>query len=188
MTSQKKPNSQKKPLFKPHFIAGKRKVKGTAKSYFQWKTLDSVIQGADKHVYFEKHGIKAPVAWSQTAVDIAASKYLRRSIQKENSIEALIERIGLGLGSAAQMSGLFGSKKEIELFIEELKFLMYSQKAAFNSPVWFNLGLKEAYKTSSKSDHFAWNPKKKKIEKIQDAYLRPQSSACFIQSIEDSIE
>ncbi len=188
MTSQKKPNSQKKPLFKPHFIAVKRKVNGSAASYFQWKTLDSVIQGADKHVYFEKHGIKAPAAWSQTAVDIAASKYLRRSIQKENSIEVLIERIGLGFGSAANMSGLFDSKKEIDLFVEELKFLMYSQKAAFNSPVWFNLGLKEAYKTSSKSDHFAWNPKNKKIEKIQDAYLRPQSSACFIQSIEDSIE
>lgn len=186
--SQKKPFTQKKPFFKPHFIAGRRKVNGAAKSYFQWKTLDSIIQGADKKVYFEKHGIKAPMNWSQTAVDIAASKYLRRSIRKEDSIEALIERIGMGLTSAAAMSGLWKEKIEISEFVEELKFLMYSQKAAFNSPVWFNLGLKEAYKTSSKSDHFAWSNKKKKIEKISDAYLRPQSSACFIQSIEDSIE
>lgn len=188
MTSQKKPHSQKKPLFKPRFIAVKRKISGTAKSYFQWKTLDSVIQGADKQVYFEKHGIKAPAAWSQTAVDIAASKYLRRSVKKENSIEALIERIGLGLASAARMSGFFDRKQDCEIFVEELKYIMYSQKAAFNSPVWFNLGLEEAYNLTSKSDHFAWNPKKKKIEKIHDAYLRPQSSACFIQSIDDSIE
>lgn len=193
MTSQKKPfkknlkkpSSEKNSLFKPYFIAGPGRK---AKSYFQWKKMDSVIQGADQRIYFEKKQIKAPVAWSQTAVDIAASKYLRRSIQKENSIEALIERIGLGLKSAIRMSGLLKSQKEIDVFVEELKFLMFSQKAAFNSPVWFNLGLKEAYGVSSKSDHFAWNPKTKKIESIHDAYLRPQASACFIQSIEDSIE
>lgn len=184
MTSQKKPKASKNSFFKARFVDGKRR----AQSYFKWKTLNSVIQGAHRHIYFEKPNIKAPVAWSQTAVDIAASKYLRRSISKENSIQALIERIGSGLNSAVQMSGLLEGKKETDSFVEELKYLLYSQKAAFNSPVWFNLGLKEAYKVSSKSDHYAWNLKKKKIEKIQDAYLRPQSSACFIQSIEDSIE
>lgn len=184
MTSQKKPQSKLSPFFKAHFVAEKRQ----ARRYFKWKSVDSVIQGADQHIYFEKKKIKAPVNWSQTAVDIAASKYLRRSIQKENSIEALIERIGQGLRSAAQMSKLFKTKNEIDSFVEELKYLMYAQKAAFNSPVWFNLGLKEAYGTSSKSDHFAWDVKAKKIQPIHDAYARPQSSACFIQSIEDSIE
>lgn len=182
MASQKKLQSVS--LFQPHFVAGKRK----AKSYFKWKTLDSVIQGADHHIYFERKKVKAPEGWSQTAVDIAASKYLRRSVQKENSIEALIERIGLGIQSAALFSGIFKNRTEIQGFIEEIKFFLFSQKAAFNSPVWFNLGLKEAYQVSSPSNHFAWNKKSKKIEQIHDAYLRPQSSACFIQSVEDSID
>ncbi len=176
MTSQK--------MFKTRFVLQKCK----AKSYIKWKVVESVIRGADQHIYFEKKNMKAPATWSQTAVDIAASKYLRRSIQKENSIEALVERIGQGFMSAIKMSGLLKTTGQMSDFVEEIKFILYSQKAAFNSPVWFNLGLKEAYQVSSKSDHFAWNPKRKKIEKATDAYLRPQCSACFIQSVDDSID
>ncbi len=183
--------SQKKPFFQPYFV---RKTKTSqARSYFKWKKFDALIQAAEtkdgaREVYYAKTNIKAPAHWSQTAVDIAASKYFRRSVKKESSIEALIERIGLGLGAAASSSELFKSTNEVKEFAEELKYILYSQMAAFNSPVWFNVGLKEAYKLSSKSDHYALNFKSKKIEKVTDAYLRPQSSACFIQSVEDSIE
>lgn len=147
-----------------------------------------MIKGHDQKIYYEKNKIKAPVNWSATAIDIAASKYFRRTIEKENSIEALVERLGLGFVTAAKNSSLFSSKKEISSFVEELKFLMYSQKAAFNSPVWFNLGLKEAYDLSSKSEHFALDLKSNQITAVRDAYLRPQISACFIQSLDDSIE
>jgi ribonucleoside-diphosphate reductase alpha chain len=176
--------SQKKAFFHSYFVQNKRK----AASFFSWKTLDSVIQGSEGQIYFQKKKIKAPSHWSQTAVDIAASKYFRRSIQKENSIEKLIERIGAGFYSAAKASGLFKRSNETQQFCEELKYLMYSQKAAFNSPVWFNLGLHETYGVTSHSDHFAWNYKTKKIESAKDVYRRPQCSACFIQSIDDSIE
>ncbi len=176
--------SQKKLFFQSHFV----NKNDQAKSYFKWRKLDAVIKGAEGEIYYEKKNIRAPVGWSQTAVDIAASKYFRKSAQKESSIEALIERVGAGLQTAATQSGLFSGLGEIKLFTEELKWILYSQRGAFNSPVWFNVGLKEAYRLSSKSDHFAWNSKKKKIEKISDVYLRPQSSACFIQSVDDSIE
>ncbi len=176
--------SQKKPLFHSYFVQNKR----VAKSFFKWKTVDCMIQGVDRKIYFEKKKIKAPEQWSQNAIDIAASKYLRRSVAQENSIEALVERIGKGFKSAIHLSQLLKNNVEENSFCEELKYLMYSQKAAFNSPVWFNLGLKEAYSLSSKSDHFAWNFKKNKIESYHDAYLRPQCSACFIQSIDDSLE
>ncbi len=184
MTSQKKPSSRLIKTFSPQFVAPGRR----AQSYFKWKSVDSVIKGADGLIYFEQKNVKAPVAWSQTAVDIAASKYLRRSIKKENSIQALIERIGLGFISSSLMGKLFKTKTEAAQFSEEIKYLLFSQKAAFNSPVWFNLGLKEAYNVSSNSEHYAWDPRTKKIQRIRDAYLRPQCSACFIQSIDDSID
>ncbi len=184
--SQKK--SAKPTLFINYFVKPKQK----AKNLFKWKTVDSVIKDNTGQIYYQNKHVKAPADWSSTAIDIAASKYFRKTIgknkSKENSIDALIERIGTGLMTALKQSHLFKDKSEVNAFVEELKYLLYSQKAAFNSPVWFNLGLKESYKISSKSIHFAFDEKTKKTKKISDAYLRPQISACFIQSIDDSIE
>ncbi|MEQ1722833.1 MAG: vitamin B12-dependent ribonucleotide reductase, partial [Pseudobdellovibrio sp.] len=169
---------------KAHFVEPNKK----ARDLFKWKTHDSRIVGADGRIYFEKKNVKAPIAWSDTAIDIAANKYFRKSVKQENSIEALVERVGMGLTTAALNSGLFKDKKDVQVFVEEIKYILYSQKAAFNSPVWFNLGLKEAYKVKSDSEHFFWDTKSKKIKSIHDAYLHPQTSACFIQSVEDSLE
>lgn len=169
---------------KSYFVPANKK----AKELFKWKYHDSQIKGVNGEVYYQKKRIKAPEAWTETAIDIAASKYFRKSVRAENSIESLVERIGLGFKSAARNSGLFSGPAEINTFVEEIKYILYSQKAAFNSPVWFNLGLKEAYGLKSKSEHFAWSPINKRIEKIDDAYLKPQTSACFIQSIDDSLD
>lgn len=160
----------------------------SAKSFFKWRSHHCEIKGADGRIYFSMKNVRAPEHWSHTAIDIAASKYFRKSVKKENSIEALIERVGEGLKTAARQSKYFNSASELNGFVEELKYILYSQKAAFNSPVWFNLGLKEAYGLSSKSEHYAWNEKQGKVIALQDAYLRPQTSACFIQSVEDSLE
>lgn len=174
-----------KPLaIKPYFVPFNKR----AKDLFKWKFHDSKITGIDGRIYFEKKKVKAPENWSDTAIDVTASKYFRKSIKAENSVEALVERVASGLKTAAVNSGLFKSKNDIKIFLEEIKYILYSQKAAFNSPVWFNLGLKESYGLKSKSEHYAWDYKKKQIVASQDAYLRPQTSACFIQSIEDSLE
>ena len=175
-------------MFFQSYFALKNKKPVEARKIFKWHKKNALIMGRNGEIYFSKKGIKAPVAWSQTAVDIAASKYLRKSIKQENSIEALIERLGRGLSSAVKNSKLFSTLSEQKHFVEDIKYLLYSQKAAFNSPVWFNLGLKESYGLTSESAHFAWNYKKNKIEPVRDAYLRPQCSACFIQSVDDSIE
>lgn len=169
---------------KPYFVAkGKR-----AQDYFKLKAHNSQIQGADGHIYYERKNVKAPVNWSSNAIDIAASKYFRKSVKTENSIVALVERLCAGLKTAANQSGLFGSPAQVSIFLEEVKYILYSQRAAFNSPVWFNLGLKEQYGLSSDSHYFAWDYKAKKVNQIRDAYLRPQTSACFIQSIDDNLE
>lgn len=151
----------------------------------KWKRVTSNIYSQDGTTLFELKNIKAPEAWSQNAIDIAASKYLFKGY--ENSIEQLVKRIGMGLQTAYKKSGLFSAKeiKEKITFIEEA---ILDQKAAFNSPVWFNCGLYEAYKLNSYSEQYAYNYQKKKIEKVSNAYVRPQVSACFIQSVEDNME
>ena len=149
---------------------------------------NSLIQGHDGAVYFLMKNIKSPSDWSQTAVDIAASKYFRKSIKKENSIYQLVDRVCLGLASAVQQSKIFKTPKEIKNFIQDIKNALLNQQAAFNSPVWFNCGLSEAYNLKSKSQHYAWDTKKNKIVLISDAYKNPQCSACFIQSVDDNLE
>lgn len=176
--------SKKLTQIKPYFVPAKKQ----ARDLFKWKFHDSKIVGASGQIYFEKKKVKAPETWSATAIDIAASKYFRKSVKAEHSIEALVERVASGLKTAAVNSALFADKKAVAVFVEEIKFILYSQKAAFNSPVWFNLGLKESYNLKSINERFAWDYKTRKVALVHDAYLRPQTSACFIQSIEDSLE
>lgn len=171
-------------MIKSHFVPSGKK----ARDLIKWKNHDAKIAGSDGSIYYEKKNVRAPAGWSNTAIDIAASKYIRKSVKEEKSIEALVERVASGLKTAAKNSGLFKDQKEVNIFLEEIKFILYSQKAAFNSPVWFNLGLHESYGLKSKNQRFAFNYKTKKIISVTDAYLRPQTSACFIQSIEDSLE
>ena len=82
------------------------------KSSRKWIYRDCVIQNAEGKVYFEKKRVKAPEKWSQIAVDIAASKYFRRSVRQENSIPALIDRIGMGLMTAIKQSPFLKSNKD----------------------------------------------------------------------------
>ncbi len=152
------------------------------------KSFHSLIIDHKGNVFFEMKDVKAPASWSQTAVDIAASKYFRKAIKKENSIFKLIDRICSGLVRASINAKYFAKPNDAKQFVEKLKLIMLNQEAAFNSPVWFNCGLSDSYKLKSDSEHFVWSAAKKKVVKINDAYLHPQSSACFIQSIEDSLE
>ena len=181
-TVKSKAKAKNASFFQPYFTADRKAP------YFKAKSFEAVIKDQNNHIYFEKHGVKAPEHWSQTAVDIAASKYFRKSEKKENSIFALVNRIGAGLRTAAVSSQLFSSAKEIDSFVNEISFHLLNQSAAFNSPVWFNCGLHEAYKVSSNSHHYAWNYKTQKVTEISDAFKRPQCSACFIQSVDDSLE
>ena len=152
------------------------------------QSFHSLIIDHKGQVFFEMKNVLGPASWSQTAVDIAASKYFRKSIKKENSIYKLIDRICSGLNRAAVQSNYFAKPSEAKTFVEELKNIMLGQIAAFNSPVWFNCGLSDTYQLKSQSEHFVWSKNKKTVIKINDAYLHPQSSACFIQSIDDNLE
>ncbi|QDK46270.1 Vitamin B12-dependent ribonucleotide reductase [Bdellovibrio sp. ZAP7] len=160
---------------------------------FKWKKINCEIKNRKGEIFFEMKNVEAPEGWSQLAVEIAASKYFRKSgvprTQHEKSVRQLVNRVVSAIaGSALKQGGYFKNKKEADIFKNELKYILLSQRAAFNSPVWFNAGLFEAYKINSPSEHYAWDAKKKSIQPTQNAYERPQCSACFIQSVDDSID
>lgn len=160
---------------------------------FAWKRVNSEIRNRKGEVFFQMKNVEAPEGWSQLAIDIAASKYFRKvgvpGSKSENSVRQMVDRVVKAItASALKQGGYFASRKEAETFGKELKYILLSQRGAFNSPVWFNAGLWEAYGINSPSEHFAWDEKKQTIKTTSNAYERPQCSACFIQSVDDSIE
>ncbi|MDG0817839.1 vitamin B12-dependent ribonucleotide reductase [Bdellovibrio svalbardensis] len=162
-------------------------------SFFHWKKVDCEIKNRKGEVFFEMKGVEAPEGWSQLSVEIVASKYFRKigvpRTKSEKSVRQLVDRVVNAIvGSGLKQKGYFSSKKDADTFAKELKYILLSQRGAFNSPVWFNAGLWESYKINSPSEHFAWDEAKKSIQPTKNAYERPQGSACFIQSVEDSIE
>ena len=128
----------------------------------EWETRDAFIPGKEKPV-FEQKAVEFPKFWSQTATNIVAQKYFRgrmSSPERESSVKQMIGRVVSTLGRWGRDGGYFATEEEAETFEAELKAILVNQLAAFNSPVWFNVGFEE----------------------------RPQGSACFILSIEDSME
>src|SRR6188768_3989097 len=128
----------------------------------EWEIRDALIPGKDKPV-FEQRGVEFPKFWSQTATNIVAQKYFRGrmgSPDRESSVKQMIGRIVTTVGTWGREGGYFADEEEAETFEAELKAILVNQYAAFNSPVWFNVGFEE----------------------------KPQCSACFILSIEDSMD
>src|SRR5881275_166751 len=128
----------------------------------EWETRDAFIPGKDKPA-FEQKGVEFPKFWSQTATNIVAQKYFRgrmSSPERERSVKEMIGRVVDTISGWGRDVGYFATEEEAETFEAELKFILVNQLAAFNSPVWFNVGFEE----------------------------KPQCSACFILSIDDSME
>ncbi len=128
----------------------------------EWETRDAFIPGKEKAV-FEQKGVEFPRFWSQTSTNIVAQKYFRGQMgapEREWSVKQMIGRVVTTIGEWGRKGGYFSSDAETETFEAELKAILVNQLAAFNSPVWFNVGFEE----------------------------RPQCSACFILSAEDNME
>jgi ribonucleoside-diphosphate reductase alpha chain len=128
----------------------------------EWEIRDAVI-GDPEAPAFEQRGVEFPKSWSQNATNIVAQKYFRGQIdteQRESSVKQMIGRVAGTISGWGREGGYFASNEDAEAFEEELTSILLNQKAAFNSPVWFNVGFEE----------------------------RPQCSACFILSVDDSME
>jgi ribonucleoside-diphosphate reductase alpha chain len=128
----------------------------------EWETRDAVI-GDPADPAFEQHGVEFPKGWSQNATNIVAQKYFRGQLgseKRERSVKEMIGRVAGTISGWGREGGYFASDEDAEAFEAELTSILVNQKAAFNSPVWFNVGFEE----------------------------KPQCSACFILSVEDTME
>ena len=170
--------TQKQSTDRPASVPGaapKRNPKGLPwKRYFtrpgvpafdevQWETRSATIANEKGEVVFEQHDVEVPTGWSQVATNVVVSKYFRGVIgtpERERSVKQLIGRVARTIHSWGEKQGYFQTAEAGAIFREELTHLLVHQKAAFNSPVWFNVGIEP----------------------------RPQSSACFINSVEDTME
>ncbi|OGB74947.1 ribonucleoside-diphosphate reductase, adenosylcobalamin-dependent [candidate division Kazan bacterium RIFCSPHIGHO2_01_FULL_49_10] len=159
----------------------------------KWNKRRAYIYDAKQDKALIDVEVEAPDFWSDTAVNIAAYKYLRkRGIPgpegRETSVRQLIDRVANALTQAGEELGYFESLEESKIFKDELSYLLLHQKGAFNSPVWFNVGLWHNYHIDKQTENFYYNTETNQVELSTGAYQHPQCSACFIQSIEDSLE
>jgi ribonucleoside-diphosphate reductase alpha chain len=129
----------------------------------EWDTRSAVIGNEKGQVVFEQRDVEMPRFWSQQATNIVVSKYFRGQIgtpERERSVKQLIGRVVDTITAWARKQKYFASEDDLQAFSDELKHLLVYQKAAFNSPVWFNVGFEKS----------------------------PQCSACFINSVQDTME
>ncbi|MEZ5065764.1 MAG: vitamin B12-dependent ribonucleotide reductase [bacterium] len=156
----------------------------------------SVITNPDGSVVFRMDDAEVPKTWSQLATDIVASKYFRKAGVpadkgtggREKSAKALVRRVARTIRNAGEeLGGYFESRDEADIFQAELEALLINQRGAFNSPVWFNCGLWHEYGIEGSGGNHAWDPDSDTFIVTEDAYSRPQCSACFIQSVTDDL-
>lgn len=152
----------------------------------------SVISNPDGSVVFKMDEVTVPEGWSQLATDIIVSKYFRkRGVPKtghEVSAREVVYRITNTIRQAGEeLGGYFLSTEDADAFEAELAYILINQYGAFNSPVWFNCGLYHQYGITGSGGNWYWDPEKDEFAVTADSYSHPQSSACFIQSVDDDL-
>ncbi|HYV86314.1 MAG TPA: vitamin B12-dependent ribonucleotide reductase [Patescibacteria group bacterium] len=129
----------------------------------EWEERSAVIANEKGEIVFEQKNVEVPKFWSQTATNVVASKYFRGTLgtaERERSVRQLIGRVVRTVGAWGRAQGYFNQEPDAQAFEADLKHLLVYQKMSFNSPVWFNVGIES----------------------------RPQCSACFINSVEDTMD
>src|SRR3981081_3161696 len=130
----------------------------------EWERRTAAIIGEKGQVIFEQKDVEVPRSWSQLAINVVAQKYFRGGVgtpERETSVRQLIDRVVESLGRWGREGGYFASEEDAENWSQELRYLLVTQHASFNSPVWFNIGVPGRAQ---------------------------QASACFINAVHDSME
>ena len=159
----------------------------TPYSVLKWERRTASITDAEGNSVFEQRDVEMPVEWSQTATNIVASKYFHGAIgrdDRESSLGDLVHRVVDTIADWGAAGKYFASPQDVENFRDDLAHLMLNQKASFNSPVWFNVGVKK----ESRGYGWAWDKAAGRVTTLNPDEHRPQCSACFINSVEDSLE
>src|SRR5438874_2567605 len=165
----------------------------------EWECRTAEITDDGGKVIFKQEDIEVPKNWTALATKIAVSKYFYGDIAngtdpykggRETSVRQLIHRVTRTIADWGLADGYFADAEAAEVFYDELTWLCLNQYGAFNSPVWFNVGLYHQYgvgKTSAKGNWY-YNRQTGEAERASTQYEYPQGSACFIQSVEDNME
>ena len=157
----------------------------------QWETRSAEIISDTGETVFKQDDIEVPTSWSQLATKVVASKYFYGDVetgQRENSVKQLVHRVCRAIADRGKRDGYFATDKDAENFYHDLTWLCVNQYGAFNSPVWFNVGLFDVYGVKGSKHNFHWDDKKQKAVECENSYEYPQASACFIQSVKDSMQ
>ncbi len=129
----------------------------------EWEFRTAIISNEKGETIFEQKNVEVPKSWSMTATNVVVSKYFHGKIgtpQREMSVRQIVDRVARTITNWGKKGNYFATEEDADTFYAELTFLLVNQYMAFNSPVWFNVGIEE----------------------------KPQCSACFINSVEDTME
>src|SRR6184192_1144634 len=156
----------------------------------EWEKRLAKITDSKGGIIFEQKDVEVPKDWSMTATNIVASKYLHGEVgtpQRETGVRQLVSRVAETIRDWGLSQGYFRSPEDGATFHDELVHLLIRQYAAFNSPVWFNVGC-DRIEPNSDGRNWHWNPVSNRVEFGVTGYTKPQCSACFINSVHDSLD
>jgi ribonucleoside-diphosphate reductase alpha chain len=156
----------------------------------QWEKRTASITDTKGNTIFEQKDVEVPVDWSMTATNIVASKYLHGQTgtpERETGVRQLVGRVAETIRDWGIAGGYFASSVDAEIFHDELTLMLLTQRVAFNSPVWFNVGC-DRLEPESAGQNWHWDPSTGGVRYSATGYKNPQCSACFINSVEDSLE
>src|ERR1700733_689803 len=156
----------------------------------EWDLRLAQITDAQGNVIFEQKDVEVPKDWSMTATNIVASKYLHGKVgspERETGVRQLVTRVAETIRNWGLDQGYFKTPEDGATFHDELVHILVRQYAAFNSPVWFNVGC-DRIEPNSDARNWHWNPQTQQVEFGVTGYSKPQCSACFINSVKDSLD
>jgi ribonucleoside-diphosphate reductase alpha chain len=198
-TDRRQNRSAKKPVNGLHF---ERVFSDAARKPFdqiEWEHRTAEITDDSGQIIFKQENVEVPKSWSALATKIAVSKYFYGDIAhgtdphkggRESSVRQLIHRVTRTITDWGITDGYFANADAAKIFYDELTWLCLNQHGAFNSPVWFNVGLYHEYgigKNAGAGNYF-YNRATGKAERAPTQYEYPQGSACFIQDVGDTME
>jgi len=156
-----------------------------------WEKRSARITDDKGGTIFEQKDVEVPADWSQLATNVVVSKYFwgePGKVEREHSVRQLVHRVTRTIADWGKADGVFASDEDAERFYNELTYLCINQYGAFNSPVWFNVGLFQQYKVAGSEGNYHWDAKDNKPGRTMKSYEYPQGSACFIQGVDDTME
>ncbi|MBW3542055.1 MAG: vitamin B12-dependent ribonucleotide reductase, partial [Planctomycetes bacterium] len=157
----------------------------------EWEQRTAHIKDENGEILFEQTGCEIPATWSPLATNVVVSKYFYGepgTDERETSVRQVIYRVARTIADWAIEDGYFATPEDGETFYRELAWLCLHQYGAFNSPVWFNVGLYHQYGVKGSQGNYRYNARLGRIERPETPYEFPQASACFIQSVDDNME